>query len=64
MKYIDGCAIGALTLIAAAYSALGGAALPMCLSVGACAGIALDAALRGITRGLARGSAHKRPNGR
>lgn len=54
MKYMDGCAIGAATLIATVYSEMGGGGLPMCLSIGACAGLALDWVLRRAQRLIER----------
>lgn len=48
MRYNDGFAIGVMALVSAAYSVFSGMALPMCLSVGTCVGLAVDAILRRI----------------
>lgn len=48
MRYIDGLALGAATLLAVIYSVLWGEALPMCLSIGVCVGLAVDMVLRRV----------------
>ncbi|MGI6182908.1 MAG: hypothetical protein ACOYIH_02250 [Candidatus Fimadaptatus sp.] len=56
MRYSEGMAIGAASILAAMYSAWQGGELAKCLTIAVCAGMAIDAAVRFV---LSRGRRRK-----